>query len=84
MALFYRRDIFAEAGLPDRVPETCDELMEWARLLTNPADNTYGLSLPTDETGWRTLGFLYSFGGRAVEQGGGTGNGAAFSIARRR
>ena len=69
MALFYRRDIFAEAGLPDRVPETCDELMEWARLLTNPADNTYGLSLPTDETGWRTLGFLYSFGGRAVEQG---------------
>ena len=69
MALFYRRDIFAEAGLPDRVPETVDELMDWARLVTHPADNTFGLSIPTDDTGWRTLGFLYSFGGRAVSQG---------------
>lgn len=68
MALFYRRDIFAEAGLPDRVPETVDELMEWARIVTNPDDNTFGLSIPTDDTGWRTLGFLYSYGGRAVEQ----------------
>lgn len=68
MALFYRRDVFAEVGLPDRVPETCDELMDWARRATNPKDNTYGLSIPTDDTSWRTLGFLYSYGGRAVEQ----------------
>lgn len=69
MALFYRRDLFAEAGLPDRVPETVEELMSWARLVTHPTDNTFGLSIPTDDTGWRTLGFLYSFGGRAVSQG---------------
>lgn len=33
IALFYRRDLFAEAGLPDRVPDTMDELLEWARPL---------------------------------------------------
>ena len=68
MALFYRRDVFSEAGLPDRVPETADELLSWARRVTNPADKTWGLSLPTGETGWSTLSFLYSWGGRAVRR----------------
>lgn len=68
MALFYRRDVFAEAGLPDRTPDTCEELLEWARKTTNPNENTFGLSIPTDDTGWRTLAFLYSYGGRAVSQ----------------
>ena len=68
MALFYRRDVFSEAGLPDRVPETADELLDWARRVTNPADKTWGLSLPTGETGWSTLSFLYSWGGRAVKR----------------
>ncbi|MBR1836906.1 MAG: extracellular solute-binding protein, partial [Kiritimatiellae bacterium] len=69
MALFYRRDVFAEAGLPDRVPETYEELRDWARRTTNPADRTWGLALPTAETGWSTLSFLYSWGGRAVKRG---------------
>ena len=68
MALFYRRDVFSEAGLPDRVPETADELLDWARRVTNPADKTWGLWLPTGETGWSTLSFLYSWGGRAVRR----------------
>jgi multiple sugar transport system permease protein len=67
MALFYRRDLFAEAGLPDRPPATMEEFMQWARRLTNPKDNVYGLSLTLSETGWETLSFLYSLGGRAVE-----------------
>lgn len=68
MALFYRRDLFAEAGLPDRVPETMDELMQWARILHNPKNNIYGMNIPLSQTGWSTLSFLYSSGGRAVER----------------
>lgn len=67
MALFYRKDLFAEAGLPDRPPRDLDELMDWARKLTNPRDNVYGISIPLAETGWSTLSFLYSMGGRIVE-----------------
>ena len=65
-ALVYRKDLFAEAGLPDRVPATCEELIEWARQIMNPKDNVYGLGLPIANSGWATLGFLYSYGGRAV------------------
>ena len=68
-ALFYRRDVFAEAGLPDRVPETAEEMLAWARRATNPAGRTWGLRLPTSETGYSTLSFLYSWGGRAVARG---------------
>ncbi len=68
IALFYRRDLFAEAGLPDRVPETMDELLAWARKLHNPKENVYGISVSLGEPGWSTLSFLYSSGGRAVEQ----------------
>ena len=68
MALFYRRDIFAEAGLPDRVPETLDEMLAWARKITNPEENLYGIAIPTADTGWSTLSILYSHGGRAVSQ----------------
>lgn len=68
MALFYRRDVFAEAGLPDRVPETLDEMLSWARQIANPKENLYGIAIPTAETGWSTLSILYSFQGRAVSQ----------------
>lgn len=68
MALFYRRDLFAEAGLPDRPPADMDELLAWARKITNPKDNTYGINIPLGETSWSTLSFFYSMGARAVEQ----------------
>lgn len=67
-ALFYRKDVFAEEGLPDRVPETCEELLDWARRTTNPAENTYGLRVSLSEPGYSTLTFLYSYGGRVVER----------------
>lgn len=68
MALSYRRDLFAEAGLPDRVPATMDEMMAWARTLNNPKDNVYGVSLALGELSWSTLSYFYSEGARAVEQ----------------
>jgi len=68
IALFYRKDLFFEAGLPDRVPETIEEMLQWCRKLTYPQEDRHGLSIDLQELGWSTLSFLYSMGGRIVEQ----------------
>ncbi|HUS90870.1 MAG TPA: extracellular solute-binding protein [Phycisphaerae bacterium] len=68
IALFYRKDLLFEAGLPDRVPETYDEMLAWCRKLTNPRDDRYGLKINLTELGWSTMSFLYSYGGRVVEK----------------
>ncbi len=68
MALFYRKDIFAEAGLPDHAPSTMDEFLDWARRMHNPKDNVYGVNIPLGELSWSTLSFFYSCGARAVER----------------
>jgi len=41
--LFYRKDIFKEAGI-DAPPKTYDELLEIGEKLTNPSENRYGYS----------------------------------------
>ncbi len=68
--LRYDRGLFAEAGLPDRAPADLDEMLEWARLLTNPRGRPqhYGLQLRMDNLGYGTLSILYSFGGRVLDQ----------------
>ena len=68
IALFYRRDYFHEAGLPDRPPETMEELLQWSRILTNPKADRYGLMMDINSLSWGTLSFLYSNGGRLVQQ----------------
>ncbi|NIA06163.1 MAG: extracellular solute-binding protein [Actinobacteria bacterium] len=68
-ALLYRKDLFHEAGLPDRVPRTNEEFFEFAKKLTNPAENRFGVNMPLDEVlSYRTLSFLYSAGGRLVDR----------------
>jgi ABC-type sugar transport system permease subunit len=68
MALFYRKDLFHEAGLPNRVPETIEELYTWSKKLTNPKEERYGLEIRTQELSWSTLSFLYSYGGLIVDK----------------
>jgi multiple sugar transport system permease protein len=68
ISLFYRKDLFAEAGLPERVPADMDEFLEWARKIHNPKDNIYGVNISLGETSWATLSFFYSCGARAVER----------------
>lgn len=47
--LYYNKDLFEAAGLdPDAPPTTFEELEEYARALTDTAQGTYGLALPTD------------------------------------
>lgn len=66
MTMFYRKDLFSEADLPDRVPKDMDEMLEWARILTNPKEDRYGLKIAVNNLAWSTLSFLYSMGGRLV------------------
>jgi len=69
MALLYRKDLFHEAGLPDRTPRTNEEFFEFAKKLTNPAENRFGVQMPLDEVlSWSTMSFLYSAGGRLVDR----------------
>jgi len=66
VALFYRKDLFFNAGLPNRAPATMDEFLDWSRKLTNPKENHYGIKMGLD--GWSTLAFLYSSGGRLIDR----------------
>lgn len=66
VALFYRKDLYYEAGLPDRAPGTMEEFLQWARKLTNPKEERYGIKMGMD--GWSTLSFLYSSGGHLMEK----------------
>jgi len=67
-ALFYRPDMFHDAGLPDRPPATLEEMYAWAKKLTDPRENRYGLMIRTGEISYSTLSFLYSYGGQLVDQ----------------
>jgi ABC-type glycerol-3-phosphate transport system substrate-binding protein len=69
-ALLYRKDLFHEAGLPeDQVPRTNEEFFEFAKKLTNPAEDRFGVLMPLDEVlAHRTMSFLYSAGGRLVDR----------------
>ncbi len=60
--LFYRKDLFAEAGL--KVPTTMEGLFECARKLNQPP-RRYGITLRgrIDSNWWPLHGFLASYGG---------------------
>ncbi len=72
--IFYNKDLFAEAGLADRSPNTWDELEEFSRKLiryngeqitVNPIANIAGY---TGDAG--PLAWLYSGGGRFLSEDG--------------
>lgn len=63
--LYYNEDLFKEAGLT-RAPETWEELLDYAKKLTDPGKGQWGLLLPTKEVLftnniWST--FLWQNGG---------------------
>ena len=73
MVMTYRRDLFHEAHLPDRAPETLNEMLTWARQLTEPSEERYGLQIGLGESlAWSTMSILYSYGGLLVDQVNGT------------
>lgn len=68
-ALFYRRDLFTEAGLdPDRPPRDWDELLEYARILRVPERRQYGMYFGLGHNiSYGMYNFFVANGARAVE-----------------
>jgi sn-glycerol 3-phosphate transport system substrate-binding protein len=63
---YYNREMFEEAGLPDRGPETWDELREWgaelSRLEGNPAVHIF--TTAANYNAWHFQGNVWQWGGR--------------------
>ena len=66
--LLWRKDLFQEAGLdPERPPQDWEELYQYARKLSDPARNRYGLNMTSGQyASWDFMAFLWSAGGEAV------------------
>jgi sn-glycerol 3-phosphate transport system substrate-binding protein len=70
--LYFNRDMFAEVGLPDRVPETWDEFREFAAKLTKEENGEIvrsGVSFTMGQTTahWYLQGAIYAFGGEVSD-----------------
>lgn len=68
--LMWRKDLFQEAGLdPERPPQDWNDLLAYAKRLSDPAQEKYGLSLSGGpQAAWDYMAFLWSAGGEAVVQ----------------
>ena len=68
--LNWRKDVFAEAGLdPERPPKNWDEFIEYARRLTDPGKDKYGLQMSSGpQMSWDFLPYLWGAGAEAVVQ----------------
>jgi multiple sugar transport system substrate-binding protein len=65
--LFYRTDLFEEAGI-DQPPATWDELEQAAAKLTDPASKTYGWILFAPEAYYYWYPFLWQNGGDLLSE----------------
>lgn len=67
-ALFWRKDLFQDAGLdPERPPQNWDELLDYARRISDPSRDKYGISIATgQQAAWDYMPYLWGAGGEAV------------------
>lgn len=71
-ALYYRTDVFEEAGI-DSPPETWDELLEVAQIVNNPGESIYGLIMAGSPRGpgvWVLSDFIHQAGGELLNEQG--------------
>lgn len=63
---YYNKDYFAEAGLPDRGPETWTELREWGAELNKIQASGQALPAHAFASGddWQFMAMVWQFGGR--------------------
>lgn len=80
-ALYYRTDLFEEAGIP--VPQTLEELEAAAAAFNDPDNGMYGIVLRGQRSAAVTQfsSFLYSFGGEWIDDEGNSGIGSEEAIA---
>jgi len=63
---YYNRDLFAQAGLPDRAPKTWSEMREWGAELkgiTYNGNQPKMFAYPQVDGDWMFQGVLWNFGG---------------------
>jgi len=67
--LYFNRDMFAAAGLPDRAPDTWDEFRDFCRKMTK-GDQQYGaaFTLGLTTAHWYLQGAIYSYGGEVSDK----------------
>ena len=75
--LYWNKELFAQAGLPDRAPETYEEMLEFAeklsQLTTESGEQVYGYGEATDKlpiNGMIALRNIYSFNGSIFDEEG--------------
>jgi multiple sugar transport system substrate-binding protein len=65
-ALFYRTDLFEDAGI-DAPPTTWDEFQQDAQKLTDPAKKRYGIAMFAPESAYYWYPWLWQAGGELVD-----------------
>jgi sn-glycerol 3-phosphate transport system substrate-binding protein len=62
---YYNRDMFSKAGLPDRGPETWDELREWGEAIMGLEKNpkVHALTTAVNYNAWYFQGNVWQWGG---------------------
>jgi len=69
-AFFWRKDLFKQVGLdPEKPPKNWDEMLYYAKCITDPSHNRYGINLSTGiQRSWDFISFLWSNGVEIVEK----------------
>ena len=71
MGLFYNKELFRMAGLPDRAPRDWIEMADFAKKIRSIGTEYNGLTLLSGSAAsWHLLNFLWSAGGEAVVETG--------------
>lgn len=75
--LYWNKELFKKAGLPDRAPETHEEMLEFARALsklkTDQGEQVYGMGEATEKlpiNGMIALRNIYAFNGSIFDKDG--------------
>jgi sn-glycerol 3-phosphate transport system substrate-binding protein len=66
--LYFNRDMFAAAGLPDRAPDTWDEFRDFCRKMTKTDQYGASFTLGTTTAHWYLQGAIYAFGGEVSDK----------------
>ena len=65
--LYYNKELFQHVGLPQRAPETWEEMVDFCRRIVAHDPNYKGLHLSTgSQASWDLINFIWSAGGEAV------------------
>ena len=65
---YWDKDLYEEAGLdPENPPETFEEIIENAKLLTDKSKNQYGFCIPTDNNVPAQY-TMYAYGGHYTNE----------------